>query len=143
MKAKIFSLIVLAIMTLSVMSVTVLAGADFCNDSNASTDPFVGGSVTTEKGVSNDDCDGASDNLKEFYCDGDKAKFKTPQIDCGDFNAVCVSEDGPDHCGCTEGNHLDGKSCVPDSQIPEFSAIAAGIAVSGAGVGYLALRRRK
>lgn len=70
--------------------------------------------------------------------------------DCDDGNA-CTT----DTCGagtCSYSNVPNGQSCgtgtcnngqCSEPQIPEFSAISAGIALIGAGIGFLALRRKR
>ncbi|MEK6968335.1 MAG: hypothetical protein AABX51_06925, partial [Nanoarchaeota archaeon] len=132
MNAKIFSIVALLVLLVSMITVIAVPAESFCSDTDGSADIWTPGTVTTEKGDEVDDCDGASDNLKEGYCDANNGKFDN--IKCSDFGAVCISADGPDYCACSEGTHFDVDQCVPNNDIPEFSAIAGGIALAGAGL---------
>ena len=146
---KLLPVFVVAVLALMLSVSGVVAGGEgFCNnDFDDGIDVWNGGYTENEDNTKADDCDGESDNLKEYYCDGDRRRHEN--VNCGDFGAVCVSvgdRHDADYCACPEGNHFDEKEeqCVPDEVvIPEFSGIAGGIALAGAGAGYILLRRRK
>lgn len=134
---KLFGLFLVLILAAS----SVVAGAEkFCNDSDGAIDVWTAGFTTTEKGINFDDCDGASENLKEFYCDDDKDKLDN--IKCTDFNALCVEDEGGDYCGCADGYYFDNKAgmCV-EEVVPEFGVVAAGVALIG-GLAIFIIRRR-
>ncbi|HLD18428.1 MAG TPA: hypothetical protein VJB90_00250 [Candidatus Nanoarchaeia archaeon] len=50
---------------------------------------------------------------------------------------------GGSHAGVTILADGCSDSCVVENNVPEYSGIAAGLAIAGAGVGYIFLRRRK
>ncbi|NTV23678.1 MAG: hypothetical protein HGA85_04860, partial [Nanoarchaeota archaeon] len=97
-----------------------------CVDSDSGTDIWSAGIATDDKGPNADDCDGASENLKEYYCDGDKAKHDN--IRCSDYGAVCVSAGDnavPDYCACPSGyvySSQDGL-CIQEEEPEETATI--------------------
>ena len=116
---KKYSILFVLMLISSVFAVSVSA-VDFCIDSDGD-DPFVGGFTTTEQGINYDDCDGVSDNHKEFVCDGDEDKFIAPQYNCfDDFGADCVEAEGGDYCDCPQGTEFDEEEggCVPVEEEP-------------------------
>lgn len=92
-----------------------------------------------------DDCDGRSENLKEYYCQDNKEKVKN--IKCSDYGAVCVSAGGksvPDYCECpkgTEFNEQEGQCMKEDVSVPEFGVTGAILATSLAGL-FVFMRKK-
>ncbi len=85
------------------------------------------------------DITSGSETWKTLTCDVNYTGEKTltfhptavsPWSGCNTWGQVAVKS-------ITDNRHL------PQNQIPEFSAIGAGLALAGAGAGYLMLRRRK
>ena len=136
-------LTIIVLMT-ALMSMTAMAvQTETCTDSDGGIEIYTPGFVVTNKDFLMDDCDGNSGNLKEYYCDGTKKAHDN--VKCSDYGAVCVSQSGPDMCACPAGSSFNSQSqmCVDETEeIPEFSTIAAGIAVAGSVAGYLMLRRK-
>jgi hypothetical protein len=136
--------ILLVLMTL-VVSVKAVPAEKYCLDSDNGKDIWTAGYATTEKGMDVDDCDGASENLKEFWCDGDKSM--PDNIKCSDFNAVCVTvgdKTVPDYCACEKGYVFDDQksTCVADNEVPEFGVLAGTLAVIGA-LGVFVISRKQ
>jgi len=158
---KTFGLIGLSVVLIAVLAMFTLAIApvDFCSDSDGGVDVWTAGITTSNNGPNTvynaDDCDGASENLKEFYCDGDIGKLDN--IKCTDFNAVCVSDgdkDVGDYCACPEGyTYSDAENtCVgngggsnggddDNNNVPVFPGATLVLAVVGAGLGLALLRK--
>jgi hypothetical protein len=114
---KVLGILVL-VMLLAVNLVSAIATVKFCIDSDAK-DYYNRGNATDEKGINVDQCDGNSDNLKEYFCEEDKVKVE---------NFKC-------EFGCSDG------ACNQRS-VPEFTTIGAGLALLGAGAVYM-FRKRK
>ena len=113
-----------------------------CTDTDNGKDIWNAGITTDDKGANLDSCDGASNNLKEWYCDGSTAKHDN--IKCTDFNAVCVEpNDAPAYCQCSQGYVFDAQqnTCV-EPQVPEFGIIGAALALVSA-IGIFVVRRKK
>ena len=120
----------------------VCGSSDECTDTDEGADIWTPGHAYDLIKMGVDDCDD-SDNLKEYYCDGDNAVFDTVQ--CSDYNAICISagdESEPDYCGCAQGLVLVNEMCIPENEVPEFGVVAAGLALIGA-LGIFAFSRRK
>ena len=87
---------------------------DFCTDSDGGIDIWTPGIVNTNiHGFEADDCDGASENLKEFYCEDDKRKLDN--IKCSDYGATCITvgnKSVADYCACPDGQSFNGTMCV-------------------------------
>ncbi|MEM4397969.1 MAG: hypothetical protein QW757_05095 [Candidatus Woesearchaeota archaeon] len=116
----------------------------FCNDPDG-LNIWQPNTVVTEKGNYADDCDGASENLKEYTCKDDQEH--PVNVKCSDYNAVCVSvgdKTEPDYCACQKGyvfSETENK-CVVENQIPEFSTIGSMIALLSVAGLFVFLRRR-
>jgi len=151
MRNAIIMFVALAMLT----SVLATPAEKFCTDTDG-IDVWTPGYVENEKGSDMDDCDGASENLKEKYCDDDKIKVKN--IKCTDFGAVCISAQGADYCACPEGTVKYEGYCLSiadddddddddddedpqDPSVPEFTFIGGALAAGA--VGAYALKRRK
>ncbi len=113
-----FSVCVLMITMLAVL-VAAPAPVDFCSDSDSGSNIWIGGTVTTNNGPNTiykvDDCDGASENLMEFYCDGNQ--WKLDNIKCSDFGAICITvgdKTVADYCAmptCGDGVKSGDEEC--------------------------------
>ncbi len=141
MKAKIFGIV--ALMAIF-MAVSVIADVDIhgtVKQADGFTDAGAGIEVTVEcdnGDVVSSDTD-TTDSNSEYI-----VSFTTEECDLGD--TVVASVPGMEVNETITSNRL----VLPDLyvlnielSIPEFSAIAAGVAFAGAGLGYVALRRRK
>ncbi|MEM2131160.1 MAG: hypothetical protein QXR96_01425 [Candidatus Woesearchaeota archaeon] len=116
----------------------------FCNDSDG-LNIWTPNVVVTEKGNYADDCDGASENLKEYTCKNNKEH--PVNVKCSDYNAVCVSagdENVPDYCACQKGYVFSQQDnmCVPENQIPEFTTIGSLIGLLSVSGLFLILRKK-
>ncbi|TAL58273.1 MAG: hypothetical protein EPN86_00475 [Nanoarchaeota archaeon] len=141
MKAKLFGIVtVLAIL----MSVAVLADVDvhgIVYQSDNSTFAGSGIEVTVE-------CDNGDSVVSDVVQTDVNSEYDKlfDTADCGLGDTVFASVPGDEQSKeVTSGNVvLDNLYIVPiNLSVPEFSAIAASVAFAGAGVGFLALRRRK
>lgn len=141
MKAKLFGIVaVLAIL----MSVAVLADVDvhgIVYQSDNSTKAGPGIDVTVE-------CDNGDSVVSDVVQTDVNSEYDKlfDTADCGLGDTVFASVPGDEQSKeVTSGNVvLDNLYIVPiNLSVPEFSAIAASVAFAGAGVGFLALRRRK
>jgi len=169
---KTFGLIGLSVLMVAVLALFA-AAVPLCSDSDGGKDVWTAGTTTDFNGpneVTNaDDCDGASENLKEFYCDGDIGKLDN--IKCTDFNAVCITVGDKtvgDYCACPEGYdfvvdkcvaqcvgcectnscgdfctlHPTDPKCNSNPGVPEYPVFTMGLAVIGAGLGLAFLRKK-
>jgi hypothetical protein len=137
--------IVVCFMFVAAIQLVSAVPAASCSDTDGGKDIWTAGTATDNKGSSVDDCDGASENLKEQYCDGTQAKFDN--IKCSDYNAICVSDGDktvPDYCACDKGYvfDADAKECTPDNDVPEFGLMAGSIALIGVIAGAFFLRKK-
>ncbi|TAL51916.1 MAG: hypothetical protein EPN86_05770 [Nanoarchaeota archaeon] len=142
MKAKMFGIVaVLAIL----MSVAVLADVDvhgivYQSDNATSAGPGV--EVTVE--CFNDET--SVSNVTQTITDG-SYDYLFNSSECGLGDTVVASVPGDENSTLVTSNNFDGKLdlfIVPANlSIPEFSAIAASVALMGASAGYIALRKRK
>ena len=164
---KTMSLLGLSVVMVAMLAVFAAAQVP-CTDSDSGKDIWTAGITTDEKGPNADDCDGASHNLMEFFCDGDTAKHDN--IKCDEQNAVCVTvgdKSVGDYCEeCPAGYEVVNNECVepcvgcectnscPDfcelnptdpsctGGVPEFSTMALGAAIVGVGLGLALLRKK-
>ena len=137
-------IIAISILMLTLLSFAVAAKPSaFCTDTDGGISIYTPGTVTSDKGTFYDDCDGSSENLKEFYCDDKKDAHEN--VKCSDYGAFCITRQGPDSCECPIGTVFNEQSqmCIDETpnHIPEFSTVAAGIALAGSSIGYILLRR--
>ncbi|MEM4244922.1 MAG: LPXTG cell wall anchor domain-containing protein [Candidatus Nanoarchaeia archaeon] len=102
-----------------------------CDDSDGGNLPYTAGTVTWSTPEHTDyfpDTCVANPQgkvqLQEHYCEG--VQKKVDVIDC---NYCYTNAQGEGYCA--------------DNEIPEFSAVAAGLALAGAGAGFIFLRKKK
>jgi hypothetical protein len=150
------SILVVAMFVIMIANVMAVPVEKFCQETNGAT-IWTGGLTTDEKGVNAFDCDGASENLKVFTCDGDKVKVDN--VKCSDYDAVCVivgDKTVSDYCGCDTGSGYvfsesqqkcvyvgtnDGGDDGGPNGVPEFSPLTLGIATIVGAIGLLFLRK--
>jgi hypothetical protein len=125
---------------LAVASAVHAIPAALCSDPDNGKDIWTASITIDNKGANPDDCDGQSQNLKEFYCEGDTIRLDN--IKCSDFKAICISagdESVPDYCGCEKGYIFDTQSntCIVLNDVPEFGPLAAAIALIGALIAFI------
>lgn len=169
---KTIGIIGLSVLMVAVFAVFAAAVPSIgCSETDSGDDIWNAGITSDYNGpnpVDNaDDCDGASENLMEFYCDGDIGKLENTK--CTDFNAVCISDGDKnvgDYCACPDGYEFVNDFCVAPcvgcqcdnscptfcelhpsapqcgSDVPEFSTVTLGLAIAGAGLGVVFLRRQ-
>lgn len=149
------SILVIAVFFIFIVNVMAVPIEKSCTDSDNGSNIWTAGIATDAKGANADDCDGASENLKEFSCDGNKVKVEN--IKCSDYNAVCVTvgdKTVADHCGCDTGYAFsdslqkcvyigihDGGSTGGPKGVPEFSLLTAGMAVVVVTAGLVFMRK--
>lgn len=153
MKKIILSLILILVVVSIALPALASPPVSFCTDSDGGEDIWIPGSAEDDKGVLYDNCDGASENLKEATCKG--VNTHPVNIKCSDFGAICVSDgntETPDYCECPDGYALSGENCVeayvppnnpppPPSGVPEFGTFGLIIAVLGGILGLNFLRK--
>ena len=125
---KILSLI-LVVFLFSLMVVSATPAKTCTEYGDVGNDPFTPGYIVWTTGSSHteyDECDGQSDNMKEFYCNGTEKAMDN--VHC--VNGCVIVSGGPDYC-------------AGQPQVPEFSGIAAGLALTGAAAGFIFLKRKK
>src|SRR3989344_4426198 len=103
-------LIIAIMIILAAYTVSAVPAEPFCTDSDGGADIWTPGSATSDQGTLEDDCDGASENLKEATCN-DQLNTHPDNIKCSDYGAICITADGPDYCSCPQGTTFNGTSC--------------------------------
>ncbi len=115
--------LVLAVFLVSLM---VVSATPNCTDSDGGDFPYVPG-YTIQGTTHEDKCLGSINHVTGYF----------PQIQERVCNGAAVNHD----CDCVEV--ADGPDYCVQSQVPEFSTVAAGISLAGAAAGFIFLRRRK
>lgn len=122
---------VFIVFLVSLMFVSAVAVAP-CYDNDPSNNVTIGGTVTIDSEVTMDQCNGAN-NIQEYECKetGNHWSAHPVESSCGQgYHCVDVAN-GPDYCAVNN-----------NSNVPEFSAVAAGISFVGAAAGFIFLRRK-
>jgi hypothetical protein len=145
-------------MLLSVLAVSVGAVQipKTCSDSDSGhgvEQYFTGAYVDSTPPVDNrdyDNCFGKNEStenhekLREYYCSDPETNTKE-DIDCLDYNAVCVESQNGDYCGCPKGTEFDeqeGKCVRQEVDVPEFGAVGALVVTVLSGLALVFFRKR-
>ncbi|MFH1249054.1 MAG: hypothetical protein V1660_02790 [archaeon] len=116
-------------------------------DANVQVDCIHSSTTTTVNTISNAVGEGGqydADFLETVCATGDKVNvFAEKNGNTGNATGFMGQQNANIDVEITEISVDMGKCEAPDNNVPEFSSIAAGVALIGSAIGFAALRRRK